>query len=351
MREPVVEVAGQLRPHMRIVARDQLIALLFGQPLELADRFDGFLGRHADVAADRQLVLDVLGEIGGVEREHEPVTTHRLVEFDDETLVPRRVPVGRDRRDARGDLGFAVGQPPLDARVVEVDADDRVVLGLGVIGQPVLEFAALRVHRHLACEQFQAAGMVVVQVAHRDGVDVVDVDADVVQRLFDRLTGSRQHRDVLDGRVEPPVQRGIPDQRGVEPGVQQHPAAVGLQQHAGHRFAHPLFGRSAVDRNGLRQLLPAECQQDDPADLANRGHQPTDSAAIRSEFGFDTACACSTPFSHGWATTKSSMSATFSQHPVSSAAAPASEIRLRRTVRQALRQRGASPAATSSPGS
>ncbi len=101
--------------------------------------------------------------------------------------------------------------------------------------------------------------MVVVQVAHRDDVDVVDVDADVVQRLFDRLTRSRQHRDVLDGREEPPVQRGVSDQRGVEPGVQQHPAAVGLQQHPRHRLPHSLFGRSAVDRNGLRQLLPAQC--------------------------------------------------------------------------------------------
>ena len=174
-----------------------------------------------------------------------------------------------------------------------------MLLGLGVIGQPVIDFTALCVHRHLACEQLQAAGMVMVQVAHRDGVDIVDVHADVVQRLFNRLAGSRQHGDVLDGRVEPPIQRGITDQRGVEPRVQQHPAAVGLQQHPWNRFAHPLFGRRAVDRHRFRQLLPAECEQDDPADLGNVGHQPTDSAAIRSEFGFDTACACSIPLSHG----------------------------------------------------
>ena len=151
-----------------------------------------------------------------------------------------------------------------------------------MIGQAVLEFAALRVHRHLAGEQLQPAGMVVVQVTHRDGVDVVDVDADVGQRLLDRLAGTWQHRAVLDRREEPPVQRRVPDQRGVEPGVQQHPAAVGLQQDAGHRLAHPLFGRRAVHRDRLRQLLPAERQQDDPMNsCCPSSPQPTDSAAAQ----------------------------------------------------------------------
>ena len=124
--EPVVEVLGQLGPHVRIVARDQGITLVGREPLELADRFDRLLGFDLDEAADRQLVLDVLGEVGGVEREDEAVAADRLVEFDDEALMPRGVPVGRHRRDARCDLGLAVGEPPVDARVVEVDPDDRV---------------------------------------------------------------------------------------------------------------------------------------------------------------------------------------------------------------------------------
>ena len=40
----VVEVLRQLRPHVRIVAGDQRIALLCGQPLEPADRLDRLLG-------------------------------------------------------------------------------------------------------------------------------------------------------------------------------------------------------------------------------------------------------------------------------------------------------------------
>ena len=115
-----------------------------------------------------------------------------------------------------------------------------------VIRQPVLQLATLRVHGHLACEQLQPAGMVDVQVRQRHEMDVVDVDPDLEERLLDRLTRTRQQRLVLHRWEVPPPQRGVSDQSGVEAGVEQHPAAVGLQQDAGHRFAHPQFGRTAV---------------------------------------------------------------------------------------------------------
>ena len=155
--------------------------------------------------------------------------------------------------------------------------------------------------------------------------------------------GPGQHRLVLHGREEPPVQRGITDQRRVEPGVEQHPAAVGLQQHAGHRFPHPLVLGCAVHRHRLGQFLPAQGQQDDASDLALsdqvHGVYPTDSAASRSEFGLVTTCACSTPLSHGWATMKSSTSAMLSQQPVLTASRPACEKSVGRTGGQALGQR------------
>src|SRR5215208_2267613 len=129
---------------MRVVARAQLVAFLSGRLPESADRFYSFLGFRPDVPADRQLVLDVLGEIGCVEREYEAIAAQRLVELDHEALVAWSMPIRRDSGDAGRDLGLAVGELPFDARVVKIDASDRVVFGFRMVGQPVFEFAALR---------------------------------------------------------------------------------------------------------------------------------------------------------------------------------------------------------------
>ena len=65
-----------------------------------------------------------------------PPPADRLVEVDDEALVPRRVPGGEDRGDTGGDLAVAIGQAPLDGGVVVVDAEHGVVFGVGVVDSP-----------------------------------------------------------------------------------------------------------------------------------------------------------------------------------------------------------------------
>ena len=88
--------------------------------------------------------------------------------------------VCRHGADTGCDLGFAVGELPVDTGVVKVDPQNRIAFGLGMMGQPVFEFPALGMHGHFACEQFQTAGVVIMQVADRHGLEVIDVDPDVV---------------------------------------------------------------------------------------------------------------------------------------------------------------------------
>ncbi len=186
--------------------------------------------------AHGQLVVDVLRQVGGVEGEHQAPSPHRLVEVDDEALVPRRVSGGEHGRDAGGELGVPVGQVPLDGRVVEVDAEDGVVLGRGMVGEAECQLGPLGVHGYPAGEVAQPAGVVVVEVADRHPGDLVHADAGVGQRLLQRLPRAGQDRAERRVAVEPPPQRRVPDQRRVEPGVEQQPATVALEQHAGHRF-------------------------------------------------------------------------------------------------------------------
>ena len=69
--------------------------------------------------------------------------------------------------------------------------------------------------------------------------------------------------------VEASPQRAIADQRRIEPGVEQEPAPVALEQHPGDGLAQALFGRRPVDRHRLGQVLPAEGQQDDASDTGS----------------------------------------------------------------------------------
>src|SRR5690349_6098771 len=64
--------------------------------------------------------------------------------------------------------------------------------------------------------------------------------------------------------MKTPVQEGIPSERDVEPGVQQQPAVVDLQQHAGHRLAVAHRRVPAVDGDRLGEVFPAEGQGDYP---------------------------------------------------------------------------------------
>jgi hypothetical protein len=64
----------------------------FGRdPLEPADRLDRLGGIHSNGATDGQFVLDVLGQVGGVEGEDETAAAHRIVEPHHKALVPGSV--------------------------------------------------------------------------------------------------------------------------------------------------------------------------------------------------------------------------------------------------------------------
>ena len=218
---------------------------------------------------------------------------------------------------------FTRREPPIDARIVVVDTGHCVLLRPRPARHPVVELPLLCVNRHPSGEQFESAGVVVVQVTQRDRVDRVDVDPDLIERLSDRLSVGHEDRQILDARVKPLVQRRVTDERRIEAGVEQHPAAVTLQEHSRNRLPHPHLGRRSVNGDGLGQILPAEGQQDDAPD--SRAHQPTDNLASIRVFGLDTMCASSTPFSQGCATMKSVTLTMLSQHPVAEACCAASE--------------------------
>jgi len=78
-------------------------------------------------------------------------------EVDDEALVARRMPVGQHGGDAGRELGVAGGEPPVDARVVIVDPEHAVPLGLRSRLHGIFVLSALRVDRHPAGEVPQPA--------------------------------------------------------------------------------------------------------------------------------------------------------------------------------------------------
>jgi hypothetical protein len=106
----------------------QPVAQVRGDPLELADLLDAVRRGRPDPAAHRDLPVDVLGQVGRVEREHEPAASRHL---DHETLVPRGVPGGAYRRHPGRDPGIAVGLPPVDPRVVEIHPEDAIFFWAG----------------------------------------------------------------------------------------------------------------------------------------------------------------------------------------------------------------------------
>src|SRR3984893_19350443 len=63
------EFGGERRPGGGVVAGDQAVAALGGDALELADLLLADLRAGPDPAAHRDLTLDVLGQVGGVEGE------------------------------------------------------------------------------------------------------------------------------------------------------------------------------------------------------------------------------------------------------------------------------------------
>src|SRR5215469_13886544 len=159
------------------MAGHQAIAAVRGDGFELADLLHAHLGPGVDPPAHRHLAVDVLRQVRRVEGEHEPAAAHGLVEADHEALVARRVPGGEHGGDPRRYLTVTVGDAPVNARVVEVDPVDAVVLRAGRGGHPVVELGALDVHGHPPGEVLQPARVVVMQVTHGDRVNVAHVQA------------------------------------------------------------------------------------------------------------------------------------------------------------------------------
>ena len=110
-------------------------------------------------------------------------------------------------------------------------------LRLGWTRQPVLELATLNVRRHPAGKQLQPSCVVQVQVAERHRFDVVDRDA---SRIEGAPRSALLHRGGSVG-TQPPGrsvdEAPVADQRRVEPGVEQQPASVELEQDAWGRLA------------------------------------------------------------------------------------------------------------------
>jgi hypothetical protein len=158
------------------------------------------------------------------------------------------VPVRRDGGDARGDLDVAVGQAPVDAVIVEVDAAQRQRLGRG-LGEREVQLAPLAVDRGVFGEPADAARVVVVQVTDGHDRHVARVDPDVLEGPLDAVTVVADQL-VLDAHVDhAPPQLLVEQDRGVEPRVEQHPPAVDLQQNARHGLAE---ADRRVGRRGSR---------------------------------------------------------------------------------------------------
>jgi hypothetical protein len=65
--------------------------------------------------------------------------------------------------------------------------------------------------------------------------------------------------------MESPSQGQVPDERGVEAGVEQEPPAIAFEQHPGHRFPQALGRHCGFHRHRPGQVLPAQRQRHYPA--------------------------------------------------------------------------------------
>ncbi len=117
--------------------------------------------------------------------------------------------------------------------MIEVDPDDAVGLQLCRVGtEPVVKLAALNVDGCTATgEVAQPAGVVAVQVGDRNHVDLVEGEPDPFQRTLQRVAGAGREPHLHAGvAVEAAAQGRVPYECRVEPGVDQQPAPIHLQQ-------------------------------------------------------------------------------------------------------------------------
>ena len=127
----VAELAGEGGPDVGVVTGEEAVAPFGRDRLQPADRLDARLVRDADRLADGQLVVDVLLQVSGIEREHVAAATDRVVQVHDEALVAGSVAGGQHRGDARRDLRVAARDLPVDRGVVDVHPVDRRRSGSG----------------------------------------------------------------------------------------------------------------------------------------------------------------------------------------------------------------------------
>jgi hypothetical protein len=99
------------------------------------------------------------------------------------------MPGGQHGADPRRDLAVAIGDAPVDPRVVEINPEDAVVFRAGRGRHAVVKLGLLDVHGHPSGEVLQPARVVVVQVADGNRADVGHVHACPGERLGQRLPG------------------------------------------------------------------------------------------------------------------------------------------------------------------
>ena len=97
---------------------------------------------------------------------------------------------GRQERCHAGrDLDIAVGEAPVDTRIVEVDPEDCVPLGRDRIRLGCFQFLALNVNRDSAREVPETTRVIVVEVTQRNRKDISGVDTDQGERILEGVTG------------------------------------------------------------------------------------------------------------------------------------------------------------------
>lgn len=103
-----------------------------------------------------------------------------------------------------------------------------------------------------------------MQVAQRNQGDVVRADPHRLEGHLEgvAVAGQQLGVDVAVAAMEPVAKKRVTDERHVEPGVEQQPAAIDLNQDTGHRLAVSTRRVTAADRDRLRQVLPSEGQGD-----------------------------------------------------------------------------------------
>ena len=124
------------------------------------------------------------------------------------------------------DLDIAVGELPVVPRVVEVDPVHGVALRLGVAATGRTPARAAGQWTGAPTKCLSPPAWSTCRWLRPTALTRRNLDAGEGKRLLQRLPLARQHDGVGRVAVEPPSQRGVPDQRGVEAGVEQHPAAV-----------------------------------------------------------------------------------------------------------------------------